>query len=164
MDMKVNALMAPAPIESQTSVSQSDGTFKFCRQNLVDGHINHGSGLNGYHLIIRFQMDGVPGPHFIFRKNTVAQYQIDVLLLNIGRQAFGSGGIIAQTTGHSFLFPRIGIAVAVKEDPLMSGKGFPHQLMECFIKILCLLQPVRKFAQFLCHDGIQGNIRLSNGL
>ena len=29
MDMKVNALMAPAPIESQTSVSQSDGTFKF---------------------------------------------------------------------------------------------------------------------------------------
>ena len=29
MDMKVNALMAPAPVEPQTQVSQSDGTFKF---------------------------------------------------------------------------------------------------------------------------------------
>lgn len=29
MDMKVNAAMAPTPVEVQTSVSQSDGTFKF---------------------------------------------------------------------------------------------------------------------------------------
>lgn len=29
MDMKVNALMAPVPVENQTQVSQSDGTFKF---------------------------------------------------------------------------------------------------------------------------------------
>ena len=29
MDMKVNALPAPAPVENQTQVSQSDGTFKF---------------------------------------------------------------------------------------------------------------------------------------
>ena len=29
MDMKVNAAMAPAPVEVQTQVSQSDGTFKF---------------------------------------------------------------------------------------------------------------------------------------
>ena len=29
MDMKVNAAMAPTPVETQTQVSQSDGTFKF---------------------------------------------------------------------------------------------------------------------------------------
>ena len=29
MDMKVNALMTPAPVETPTQVSQSDGTFKF---------------------------------------------------------------------------------------------------------------------------------------
>ncbi len=29
MDMKVNAPMAPAPVENQTQVNQSDGTFKF---------------------------------------------------------------------------------------------------------------------------------------
>lgn len=29
MDMKVNALAVPAPVETQTQVSQSDGTFKF---------------------------------------------------------------------------------------------------------------------------------------
>ena len=29
MDMKVNAAMAPAPVETQTQVTQSDGTFKF---------------------------------------------------------------------------------------------------------------------------------------
>ena len=29
MDMKVNAVMAPATVETQTSVNQSDGTFKF---------------------------------------------------------------------------------------------------------------------------------------
>lgn len=29
MDMKVNAAMAPAPVEAQKSVNQSDGTFKF---------------------------------------------------------------------------------------------------------------------------------------
>lgn len=29
MDMKVNATMAPAPVETQTQVTQSDGTFKF---------------------------------------------------------------------------------------------------------------------------------------
>lgn len=29
MDMKVNAPMAPAPVETHTPVSQSDGTFKF---------------------------------------------------------------------------------------------------------------------------------------
>ena len=29
MDMKVNAAMAPAPVETPTQVSQSDGTFKF---------------------------------------------------------------------------------------------------------------------------------------
>ena len=29
MDMKVNATMAPAPVETPTQVSQSDGTFKF---------------------------------------------------------------------------------------------------------------------------------------
>ena len=29
MDMKVNAAMAPAQVETQTTVSQSDGTFKF---------------------------------------------------------------------------------------------------------------------------------------
>lgn len=29
MDMKVNAPAAPAPVETQTQVSQSDGTFKF---------------------------------------------------------------------------------------------------------------------------------------
>ena len=29
MDMKVNALAAPAPVETQTQVAQSDGTFKF---------------------------------------------------------------------------------------------------------------------------------------
>ncbi|MBR4981726.1 MAG: YaaR family protein [Lachnospiraceae bacterium] len=29
MDMKVNATMAPAPVESPTQVTQSDGTFKF---------------------------------------------------------------------------------------------------------------------------------------
>ena len=29
MDMKVNALTAPAPVETQTQVAQSDGTFKF---------------------------------------------------------------------------------------------------------------------------------------
>ena len=29
MDMKVNATMAPAPVETQTQVAQSDGTFKF---------------------------------------------------------------------------------------------------------------------------------------
>ena len=29
MDMKVNAAMIPTPVEAQTQVSQSDGTFKF---------------------------------------------------------------------------------------------------------------------------------------
>ena len=29
MDMKVNALMAPLPVETNTPVSQGDGTFKF---------------------------------------------------------------------------------------------------------------------------------------
>ena len=29
MDMKVNAAMAPAPVETPTQVAQSDGTFKF---------------------------------------------------------------------------------------------------------------------------------------
>ena len=29
MDMKVNAAMAPAPVETPTQVNQSDGTFKF---------------------------------------------------------------------------------------------------------------------------------------
>lgn len=29
MDMKVNATMAPAPVETSTQVTQSDGTFKF---------------------------------------------------------------------------------------------------------------------------------------
>ena len=29
MDMKVNAAMVPAPVETQTQVNQSDGTFKF---------------------------------------------------------------------------------------------------------------------------------------
>ena len=29
MDMKVNAAMAPTPVETQTPVNQSDGTFKF---------------------------------------------------------------------------------------------------------------------------------------
>lgn len=29
MDMKVNASLAPAPVEAQTPVNQSDGTFKF---------------------------------------------------------------------------------------------------------------------------------------
>ena len=29
MDMKVNAPMAPVPVENQTQVSHSDGTFKF---------------------------------------------------------------------------------------------------------------------------------------
>ena len=29
MDMKVNQLLAPAPVETQTQVNQSDGTFKF---------------------------------------------------------------------------------------------------------------------------------------
>lgn len=29
MDMKVNAAMVPAPVETPTQVSQSDGTFKF---------------------------------------------------------------------------------------------------------------------------------------
>ena len=29
MDMKVNALMAPAQVDTQTQVAQSDGTFKF---------------------------------------------------------------------------------------------------------------------------------------
>ena len=29
MDMKVNAAMAPAPVETPTQLSQSDGTFKF---------------------------------------------------------------------------------------------------------------------------------------
>ena len=29
MDMKVNATMAPAPVETPTQVTQSDGTFKF---------------------------------------------------------------------------------------------------------------------------------------
>lgn len=29
MDMKVNAALAPAPVETQTQVNQSDGTFKF---------------------------------------------------------------------------------------------------------------------------------------
>ena len=29
MDMKVNALMAPAQVDTQTQVTQSDGTFKF---------------------------------------------------------------------------------------------------------------------------------------
>ena len=29
MDMKVNAPMAPAPVETQTQVNTSDGTFKF---------------------------------------------------------------------------------------------------------------------------------------
>ena len=29
MDMKVNQLMSPAPVEKQSQVSQSDGTFKF---------------------------------------------------------------------------------------------------------------------------------------
>ena len=29
MDMKVNQLLSPAPVETQTQVNQSDGTFKF---------------------------------------------------------------------------------------------------------------------------------------
>ena len=29
MDMKVNQLLSPAPVEKQTQVNQSDGTFKF---------------------------------------------------------------------------------------------------------------------------------------
>lgn len=29
MDMKVNALMAPTPVETQKAVNQGDGTFKF---------------------------------------------------------------------------------------------------------------------------------------
>ena len=29
MDMKVNAAMAPTPVESQAPISQNDGTFKF---------------------------------------------------------------------------------------------------------------------------------------
>ena len=29
MDMKVNQLLAPAPVETQSQVNQSDGTFKF---------------------------------------------------------------------------------------------------------------------------------------
>ena len=29
MDMKVNAAMVPAPVETQSQVNQSDGTFKF---------------------------------------------------------------------------------------------------------------------------------------
>lgn len=29
MDMKVNQLMSPAPVEKQTQVNQGDGTFKF---------------------------------------------------------------------------------------------------------------------------------------
>ena len=29
MDMKVNQLLSPAPVEKQTQVNQGDGTFKF---------------------------------------------------------------------------------------------------------------------------------------
>ena len=99
-----------------------------------------------------------------FGENAVLGDQLHIFGCDVGGQALGGGGQITQTPPGSFFLPFVGVAVAAEYDSLVVCEGLTDQFMEGGIKVLSLLQNVRKLAQLLGHDGVQGDVGAGNGL
>ena len=101
---------------------------------------------------------------FCFCKDSVLGDQHHILFSKIRRQALSCGGEVAQATAGCFFLPFVRITVAAENDSQMVAEGCGNQFMQRVIKVLGLFQHIRKFAQFLRHDGVQNGIRIGNGL
>jgi len=66
-------------------IAQIPGVVDSSRENLVRGHIHHGSGFNVDYLVISLQVNGVPCAEFRLGKNAMAGNQLNILVGDVVR-------------------------------------------------------------------------------
>ena len=84
--------------------------------------------------------------------------QAEVLFFRKGLVGIHRGLEVEQAAVCRLLFPFLRIAVSVENNAAMGGQRILDELCYSSIKILCLLQYVRKLTEGFCHSGIEHDI------
>ena len=88
--------------------------------------------MNGLGII--FQQDIVTGINLLFRKDPMLCKKCKALVRDPSGHGIRYGFEIVESSLFGFFYPFIGIAVAIKEDPLMGQEHIPQHLMQFLVK------------------------------
>ena len=88
--------------------------------------------------------------------------QGDIILGFKKRQRVNRAFKIKKSPSLGFLFPLVGVAVAVEDNALMFGDSFLNYFIKLVIKILRLFKPVGKLRESIGNHSVKHNISVGN--
>ncbi len=147
----------------QHCLGQVFAVSSYCRQNILVEHIQHGSSFDRNGGAVVFQQDFYTGFNLSLSEDVVFFKQLNVLSMSHVRQSLRSRFEVQQAAFCSFSNPFIGVTVAIEDNAFVSQVGFFNQIIYCSLQVRSVCQLISKLFQLFGYDGVQYDVRTSNG-
>ncbi len=134
--------------------------FSNSRTNFAASHVAHRASLNVQQLAILLQLNLAAAFYLYLRQNAKLFKQVDVFLLNQSRDSIYCRSQVQKASAFCLIKPFISIAIAIKDDVLMSRQGLSDPCKSSLLKILFTLNCLIKLTQRFCNRSVQHRITI----